>query len=96
MGISMIKIPSGEITNFPYLREVAKYQKRVILSTGMSNLEEVGAAVNVLEKNGAEDIALLHCNTQYPTPLSDVNLLAMVKMGEKMGKPVGYSDHTQG
>lgn len=96
MGVSILKIPSGEITNFPYLREIAKYRKKVILSTGMSDLEEVRSALEVLKGNGADDIILLHCNTQYPTPLSDVNLLAMVEMNKKLGLPVGYSDHTQG
>lgn len=96
MGISIIKIPSGEITNFPYLCEIAGLHKRIILSTGMSNLSEVKNAVDVLKENGAKDITVLHCNTQYPTPLCDVNLLAMVSMGKELGIPVGYSDHTQG
>ncbi len=96
LGIQIYKIPSGEITNLPYLREIAKQHKKIILSTGMSNMEEVKAAVNILKNNGAEDVTLLHCNTQYPTPVSDVNLLAMVKMREETGLPVGYSDHTQG
>ena len=71
-------------------------QKKIILSTGMSNMDEVKAAVDVLKDNGTDDITLLHCNSQYPTPVSDVNLLAMVKMHEEFGIPVGYSDHTQG
>ena len=96
LGMQIYKIPSGEITNLPYLREIARQQKRVILSTGMSTLEEVKAAVDILKRNGTEDIIILHCNTQYPTPVSDVNLLAMVKMQEELGLPVGYSDHTQG
>lgn len=96
MGVCIIKIPSGEITNFPYLREIAKYRKKVILSTGMSDFEEVKCALEVLRKNGTDDIILLHCNTQYPTPLSDVNLSAMIEMREKLKVPVGYSDHTQG
>lgn len=96
LGMQMFKIPSGEITNLPYLREIARQKKKVILSTGMSNMNEVKAAVDVLKNNGANDITLLHCNTQYPTPVSDVNLLAMVKMQEELGLPVGYSDHTQG
>ena len=96
LGMQVFKIPSGEITNLPYLREIAGQQKRVILSTGMSSMNEVRAAVEVLKNNGARDITLLHCNTQYPTPVSDVNLLAMVKMHEELGLPVGYSDHTQG
>ena len=96
LGMQIFKIPSGEITNLPYLREIARQQKKVILSTGMSNLDEVKAAVDVLKNNESKDITLLHCNTQYPTPVSDVNLLAMVKMQEELGLPVGYSDHTQG
>lgn len=96
LGLPMFKIPSGEITNLPYLREIARQKKPVILSTGMSDLEEVRAAVAVLRGGGAKDITLLHCNTQYPTPVLDVNLLAMVKMREEFALPVGYSDHTPG
>lgn len=96
LGMQIFKIPSGEITNLPYLREIAGYHKKVILSTGMSTMDEVKAAVKVLKNNGTDDITLLHCNTQYPTPVSDVNLRAMVKMQEETGLPVGYSDHTQG
>ena len=96
LGMQFFKIPSGEITNLPYLREIARQQKRVILSTGMSSMNEVKAAVEVIKRNGTDNITLLHCNTQYPTPVSDVNLLAMVKMQEELGLPVGYSDHTQG
>lgn len=96
LEMQIFKIPSGEITNLPYLREIARQQKKVILSTGMSSMEEVKMAVDVLKRNGAGDITLLHCNTQYPTPVQDVNLLAMVKMGEETGLPVGYSDHTKG
>ncbi len=96
LGLQVFKIPSGEITNLPYLRAIARLQKKVILSTGMSNMDEVRAAVQVLETNGTKDITLLHCNTQYPTPVADVNLLAMVRMREEIGLPVGYSDHTQG
>lgn len=96
LDMPIFKIPSGEITNLPYLREVAKQRRRIILSTGMSNLEEVREAVKILKENGAKDITLLHCNTQYPTPISDVNLLAMVKMKEELEIPVGYSDHTLG
>lgn len=96
LGLQVFKIPSGEITNLPYLREIAKQQKKVILSTGMCNMDEVKTAVTVLKNNGTTDIVLLHCNSQYPTPASDVNLLAMVKMQEELGFPVGYSDHTQG
>lgn len=90
------KVPSGEITNLPYLIEIAKTKKPVILSTGMCELEEIEAAIEVLRQNGTEDIILLHCNTQYPTPYSDVNLLAMNTLKDKFGVKVGYSDHTQG
>ena len=96
LGIEIIKIPSGEITNLPYLREVARQKKKVILSTGMSNMQEVKEAVDIIRQNGAEDITVLHCNTQYPTPMEDVNLRAMISMREELELPVGYSDHTQG
>lgn len=90
------KVPSGEITNYPYLLEIAKTKKEVILSTGMSNLEEVDAALDVLTRNGAGKIRLLHCTTEYPTPMKDVNLNAMLTLKEHCGLEVGYSDHTQG
>ena len=92
------KIPSGEITNLPYLRKIAQKGGRVILSTGMSTLDEVRDAVKVLEEGGikAADIILLHCTTQYPTPMEDVNLLAMNPLKEVGTGGVGYSDHTLG
>lgn len=90
------KIPSGEVTNYPFLVEVAKTSKPVVLSTGMSNLEEVKQAVRVLKENGTTRISLLHCNTQYPTPYEDVNLSAMITLKETFGCEVGYSDHTPG
>lgn len=96
LDLPVFKIPSGEITNLPYLREIAKTGRKILLSTGMSNLKEVQDAVDVLRENNAGDIVLLHCNTQYPTPASDVNLLAMNTMREALKLPVGYSDHTQG
>lgn len=96
LGLDIIKIPSGEITNLPYLREVGKQKKKVILSTGMSNMQEVKEAVQILRQNGTEDITVLHCNTQYPTPMKDVNLRAMIQMKEELELPVGYSDHTKG
>ena len=96
LGIGIIKIPSGEITNLPYLREVARQKKKVILSTGMSNMQEVKDAVQVLKQYGAEDVTVLHCNTQYPTPMEDVNLRAMIHMKHELNLEVGYSDHTQG
>lgn len=96
MNMPILKIPSGEITNYPYLCSIAKCKKKIILSTGMSNLDEVRTALEILRKNGAKDITALHCNTQYPTIMSDVNLMAMVKMREELGISVGYSDHTLG
>ena len=90
------KIPSGEITNYPYLVEIAKTGKEVILSTGMSTLDEVKEALGVLRTNGTSKISLLHCTTNYPTPMEDVNLNAMLTLKEECLCPVGYSDHTKG
>jgi N,N'-diacetyllegionaminate synthase len=90
------KIPSGEITNLPYLEAIAKTGKKIVMSTGMASLKEIEAALNVLKVNGAKDITLLHCNTEYPTPMEDVNLLAMIQMRNLFNCEVGYSDHTQG
>jgi len=90
------KIPSGEITNLPYLIKIGKTQKPVVLSTGMSTLLEIEQAIDVLKKEGCKDIRLLHCNTAYPTPYKDVNLSAMNTMQIKFACPVGYSDHTLG
>lgn len=90
------KIPSGEITNYPYLVEIAKTGKDVILSTGMSTLEEIADAVGVLSAHGSGKITVLHCTTNYPTPMEDVNLKAMLTIRERFGLPVGYSDHTMG
>ena len=90
------KIPSGEITNYPYLVKIAKTGKTVIMSTGMSDLYEIDMAVKILKQNGSEKVSLLHCNTQYPTPFEDVNLRAMLTMRERFGVTVGYSDHTPG
>lgn len=90
------KLPSGEITNLPYLEAIGRTQKRVVMSTGMSELCEIGEAIRVLELNGAGEITLLHCNTEYPTPYADVNLLAMKQLKEVFRKPAGYSDHTVG
>lgn len=90
------KIPSGEITNLPYLEKIANTGRKVIMSTGMCEVEEILNAISVLENNGTNDIVLLHCNTQYPTPYEDVNLKAMYAIEKATGKPVGYSDHTQG
>ncbi|MDO4720815.1 MAG: N-acetylneuraminate synthase [Peptostreptococcaceae bacterium] len=96
LGLSLFKIPSGEITNYPYLVKIARLKKKAILSTGMADLGEVEDAIEVLESNGCEDITILHCNTEYPTPMADVNLLAMKTMKRAFGLPVGYSDHTLG
>lgn len=96
IGVDIWKIPSGEITNLPYLIEIARTNKKIILSSGMSTMEEVRNAVNVLKEHGAGEISLLHCTTEYPTPYEDVNLNAMKTMEKEFGLPVGYSDHTQG
>lgn len=90
------KIPSGEVTNLPYLLAIAKTGKPVVMSTGMCEMDEIRAAVRVLRENGTKDIKLLHCNTEYPTPFEDVNLLAMKTMQDSFGLDVGYSDHTKG
>ena len=97
-GIDMpfIKIPSGEITNLPYLREIAKVGKDIIMSTGMSSLDEIRDAKKVLKGNGVGNIIILHCNTQYPTPMEDANLNAMLTIKKELDVPVGYSDHTEG
>lgn len=96
INIPFWKIPSGEITNLPYLEKIAHTGKDIIMSTGMSTMEEIGSAIDVLKNNGAGKITLLHCNTEYPTPYEDVNLLAMKTMSEAFGVDVGYSDHTKG
>ena len=98
LNIDLWKIPSGEITNLPYLRRIAQTGKRVIMSTGMSTLEDIEAAMKTLITNGTphKEITLLHCNTEYPTPWNDVNLRAMHDIANRFNVPVGYSDHTQG
>ena len=98
LGMDYWKIPSGEITNLPYLRKIAGIGGKVILSTGMSTIDEVSAAVDILAEGGIDrkDIFLLHCTTQYPTPYSDVNLLAMESLRRLDVGGVGYSDHTLG
>ena len=98
LHLGLWKIPSGEITNYPYLRKIASYKEPVILSTGMSTFDEIADAISVLIKFGVskEQITILHCNTEYPTPMNDVNLKAMNTIGEKFSVNVGYSDHTQG
>lgn len=90
------KIPSGEITNYPYLVRIAKTGYPVILSTGMSEMWEIREAVKILKDNGVKDITILHCTTEYPTPLTEVNLNVMNTLAEEFGCKVGYSDHTEG
>lgn len=96
LGCRMWKVPSGEITNYPYLVEIAKTGKPVIMSTGMCTLNEVQAAMEVLRYNGAGEVTLLHCTTEYPAPYNDVNLRAMDTLREEFHVKVGYSDHTPG
>lgn len=96
LDLSVFKIPSGEITNLPYLRKIAQTKKPVILSTGMATLGEIEEALEVLKNNGTTDVTILHCNTEYPTPMSDVNLTAMNTMKDAFKVKVGYSDHTLG
>lgn len=98
LGQDFMKVPSGEITNLPYLRKIAAGKTPVILSTGMATLEEIGAALEVLTSGELtlEDITVLHCNTEYPTPMEDVNLSAMQTIGKAFGVRTGYSDHTCG
>ena len=90
------KIPSGEVTNYPYLAALARTGKPVVMSTGMCDMNEIGAAIKVLKEYGTKEIKLLHCNTEYPTPFEDVNLKAMQTMRDVFGLEVGYSDHTKG
>ena len=98
LGMDFMKVPSGEITDLPYLRAVAAAGVPVVMSTGMATMDEVKEAVGVLNQGGIalEDITLLHCTTEYPTPYGDVNLRAMLTMAREIGTKVGYSDHTRG
>lgn len=98
LNLGLWKIPSGEVTNYPFLKRIATYNEPTILSTGMCDMEDVRAAVNALYKNGLskENLILLHCNTEYPTPFEDVNLKAMEALKKEFGVEVGYSDHTKG
>jgi N,N'-diacetyllegionaminate synthase len=93
LNIELFKVPSGEITNLPYLRRIADFNRPIILSTGMANIQEIKDAVEVLK---AQNITILHCNTEYPTPYKDVNLNAMLTIQKDFGVSVGYSDHTLG
>jgi len=98
LNLGFWKIPSGELTNYPYLKRIARENQPVILSTGMSTIEEIKAAVHVLTKHGTDKqhITILHCNTQYPTPIQDVNLLVMQAISKEIDVKIGYSDHTLG
>lgn len=98
LGLPRVKVPSGEITNLPYLRKIGSFGKEVILSTGMSNMGEIEAAIDVLEKAGTlrDRIIVLHCNTEYPVPMHEVSLRAMRSIGEAFGVRIGFSDHTEG
>ena len=98
LNMRLWKIPSGEITNYPYLKKIGSFHEDVILSTGMCELSDIEAVLKVLIEEGVkkEQITVLHCNTEYPTPYQDVNLKAMLEIGEKLGVKIGYSDHTNG
>jgi len=98
LNFARFKVPSGEITNYPYLKKLAGFGKPVILSTGMSDIREIKEAVTVLRSEGLdlEDICILHCNTEYPTPMEDVNLQAMRHIAKELNVSIGYSDHTLG
>ena len=98
LNLGLWKIPSGEITNYPYIKKIAQFHEPVILSTGMSEMGDISAAMNVLLNYGVRrsQITILHCNTEYPTPYEDVNLLAMQQIREDFQVEVGYSDHTKG
>jgi N,N'-diacetyllegionaminate synthase len=98
LNLEIFKIPSGEITNLQYLRHIGKFNKKIILSTGMSNIDEVRSALNILINSGTKknNIIILHANTEYPTPMEDVNLKAMLTIGKELDIKFGYSDHTLG
>ena len=98
LGLKIFKIPSGEITNLPYLRAIGALKKQIILSTGMATMAEIGAALNILTQAGTpkQNITVLHANTMYPTPMEDVNLRAMPNIGKTFEVEYGYSDHTLG
>lgn len=96
LGLTLFKIPSGELTNLPYLERVARLADEIILSTGMSTMQEIGEAIQVLRENSSAKITVLHCNTEYPTPYQDVNLFAMLAIAKEFNVEIGYSDHTLG
>lgn len=96
LNVNRFKLPSGEITNYPYLVKLAKTHKPIIMSSGMATVDDIEAAITVLKENGAEDLSLLHCTTEYPAPFEEVNLRAMEYLKNKFGLKIGYSDHTKG
>jgi N,N'-diacetyllegionaminate synthase len=98
LGFNLFKIPSGEITNYPYLQKVGSFKQQIIVSTGMCTMQEIEEAIYVLISAGTDKskITVLHCNTEYPTPMQDVNLKAMLAIQQKLNVSVGYSDHTLG
>lgn len=96
LGVDYMKIPSGEITNYPYLKLAGELNIPVILSTGMSDTTEIRSAIDLIRSISDQEIILLHCNTQYPTPYEDVNLRAMDTLQQEFQTPIGYSDHTKG
>lgn len=96
LGMDKWKIPSGDITNLPYLIKIARLKRPVILSTGMSTMDEISCAINALRDNGVKELTVLHCTTEYPTPFADVNLRAMLEIRDEFDVSIGYSDHTNG
>jgi sialic acid synthase SpsE len=98
LGIRLFKIPSGEITNLPYLRKIASIAEQIVISTGMASMKEIEDALKILTDSGVDDsnITILHCNTQYPTPMKDVNLNSMQTIRDAFRMNTGYSDHTVG
>lgn len=96
LNMDFWKLPSGEITNLPYLEKIALTGRDIVISTGMCEMQEIQDAISVLQEKGAGKLTVLHCNTEYPTPFADVNLKAMLHIQNQTGLPVGYSDHTMG
>lgn len=96
LNVNRFKLPSGEITNYPYLVRLAKTNKPIIMSSGMATVEDIEATITVLKENGVKDLSLLHCTTEYPAPFQEVNLKAMEYLRNKFGLRIGYSDHTKG
>lgn len=98
LGLKILKIPSGEITNFPYLKKIGSLKKQIIISTGMADLREIKNTLDIIIKAGTpkNNVTILHCNTEYPTPAKNANLLAMLKIRDSLRIKIGYSDHTEG